>query len=60
MPKKISIKTVDGNRYEQIVETGAIDFQNTPLWVCLKLDSTRRYFYVPNIVSIKESEVEDG
>ena len=65
MPKKISIKTVDGNRYDRLVPDEIIPESGVPYtllqdWLSFVDGSTRKYFYVPNIVSITETEVEDG
>ena len=65
MPKKISIKTVDGNRYDRLVPDEMILESGVPYtllqdWISFVDESTRKFFYVPNIVSITETEVEDG
>ena len=63
MPKKISIKTVDGNRYDYIDHN---DSSATPYrlykkdWCGVPDGSTTRWFYIPNIVSITETEIENG
>jgi len=64
MPKKISIKTVDGNRFDHIVndenKATIIEHQYLEKWISFVDGSTRKLFYIPNIVSITETEVEDG
>lgn len=49
--KTISIKTVDGNRYEYQADTMPVPTED---WYIIKDDKTltTRWFYVPNIVSI--------
>jgi hypothetical protein len=65
MPKKVSVKTVDGNRYDRLVRDEMILESGVPYtllqdWLSFVDGSTRKFFYVPNIVSITETEVEDG
>ena len=62
MPKKISVKTVDGNRYDFVNEDGVLSsvMEKGSLWYGVEQNSTTKWFYVPNIVSITEAEAEDG
>lgn len=58
--KTISIKTVDGNRYEYNADTMSVPVDD---WYIIKDDKTltTRWFYVPNIVSISvKPEANDG
>jgi len=63
MPKKVSVKTVDGNRFDIIVNdnmTPVVDYRYRDQWLSFVDGSTRKFFYIPNIVSITETEIEDG
>jgi len=63
MPKKVSVKTVDGNRFDIIVNdnmTPVVDYRYRDQWLSFVDGSTRKFFYIPNIVSITETEVENG
>ena len=56
MPKKISIKTVDGNRYE--CDSKNIESWDDNGWMRVRDGSTIRAFYIKNIVSVTEKEAE--
>ena len=56
MPKKISIKTVDGNRYE--CDHKDVDAWNDNGWLRIKDGSTIRIFWLNNIVYITVREEE--
>lgn len=59
--KKISIKTVDGNRYDYL--NGTVKTWETPDgWLCVKEkdSNTIKQFYIQNIVCITEKEIDDG
>ena len=62
--KKISIKTADGNRYDFEQECSVMDgnvINGLLKWVCVAQDTTTiRWFYVPNIVSITEREIDNA
>ena len=63
MPKKISIKTVDGNRFDIIVNdnmTPVVDYRYRDQWLSFEDGNTKKLFYIPNIVSITETEIENG
>ena len=64
MPKKISIKTVDGNRYDFEQEYSVMDgnvINGMLEWIGITQGTnTIRWFYLPNIVSITETETEDA
>ena len=61
---KISVKTTDGNRFDQVMTGG--NFSPDKLtsldgWLEFNTGNTTRYFNLRNIVSIKVEEVdEDG
>ena len=59
MPKKISVKTVDGNRYDYVMPN-EVDYNLLSSWLCFIDGPVRRFYYVPNIVSITETEIEDA
>ena len=59
---KISVKTTDGNRYDQIMTGG--NFQADKLtqrdgWLEFNNGNTTRYFNIRNVVSIKMEEIEE-
>lgn len=63
MKKIISIKTVDGNRYEYASDNAPFPHKEMGDWFVVKDDktSTTKWFYVPNIVSISITpESNDG
>lgn len=59
---KISVKTTDGNRYDQIMTGG--NFRPEKLtardgWLEFNNGNTTRYFNIRNVVSIKMEETEE-
>ena len=62
--KKISIKTADGNRYDFEQECSVMDgnvINGLLEWIGVTQDATTiRWFYVPNIVSITEREIDNA
>ena len=58
--KHISIKTVDGGRYEYTRDDGVQPFDNEgDDWFEIKSGSVRRRFYTKNIVSITIKNIEE-
>ena len=61
--KKISIKTVDGNRYEYIMGGECLAealIELTKDWLEIEDDGITRMFFRPNIVTITIKDAEDG
>ena len=59
--KKISIKTVDGNRFDFTHDGPDQPYKiENNHWIVVKLDGVTRWFLIDNIVSITEKEVDDG
>ena len=61
---KYSIKTTDGNRFEFEREKGEVALSYkpnpvTPEWIVVTEQSTTRYFYMKNIVSITKRYEEE-
>ena len=59
--EELSIKTVDGNRYDFLVgEKNQIPMETVGDWVTMKQNGITRMFYKPNIVCITIKEADDA
>ena len=59
MEREISIKTVDGNRFDYRFVGDGSPYKNEYDWLVLKQDSVTRRFLINNIVSITEKVVDN-
>lgn len=60
MEKTISIKTVDGNRFDFKHDSKESPFKIEYDWLVLKQGSVTRRFLISNIVCITEKEIDDA
>ena len=61
MPIKVSIKTVDGNRFDYIrfVEDRIFDEDSNDIWGIVRTDGMTRMFFMKNIVMVTIRTEED-
>lgn len=61
--KKISIKTVDGNRYDFVRDESNWPFNTGNIhqdWIQIDEDGVKRLFFRQNIVSITIKDIDNG
>ena len=61
MPIKVSIKTVDGNRFDYIrsVKDKIFDEDSNDIWGIVRADGMTRMFFMKNIVMVTIRTEED-